>query len=617
MHPNQPKKPLPSGWRERLGALRNIPPLLGMVWATSPALVSASLALRLCRAAVPLAMLWVGKLIVDGVVRLLGAGNGDPGSIYLLVGLEFGLAIVGDWLGRGVAMCDSLLSDRFTNEISVRLIRHAATLDLVHFEDPEFYDTMERARRQTAGRMGLLAGLFGIAQDLVTLATLSAGLLVFAPWLLPLLTVAVIPSFIGESHFAGLAYSLFYRWTPERRELDYVRMLGASGQTAKEVKLFGLGDYLAERYRVLSERFLGEHRRLAVRRATTGGLLNVLGTGGYYAAYLYIIRGTLSGGFSVGDLTFLAGSFARSRGLIEELFRRVNEVSEQALYLQDLYDFFAMRPKVEAPPEGKTWLPAPRPISEGFEFRGVSFAYPGSGKTALRDVSLRLEPGQRIALIGENGAGKTTLVKLLARLYEPTEGEILLDGKLLREYDPARLRAEIGVIFQDYVRYDMKVWENIGLGRVESLEDRERIAASARSSQAEPVIEGLPKGYDTMLGRRFEGGSDLSAGQWQKIALARAYMRDAQLLILDEPTASLDARAEYEVFRRFADLTAGKMAVLISHRFSTVRMADRIYVLGAGGPGGGTVVESGSHDELVRQGGRYAELFELQAAGYR
>lgn len=617
MHPTPPRKPKPSGWRERWGALRNIPPLLGMVWATSPSLVTVSLALRLCRAAVPLGMLWVGKLIVDGVVGLLRAGNGDPGPIYLLVGLEFGLAILGDWLGRGVAMCDSLLGDRFSNEISVRLMRHAATLDLVHFEDPEFHDTMERARRQTTARMGMLAGLLGIVQELVTLASLSAGLLVFAPWLLPLLTVAVIPSFIGESHFAGLAYSLFYRWTPERRELDYVRMLGASGQSAKEVKLFGLGGYLAERYQALAERFLGEHRRLAVRRATTGGLLNVLGTGGYYAAYLYIIRGTIGGGFSVGDLTFLAGSFARSRGLIEDLFRRVSEVSEQALYLQDLYDFFAMQPKVEAAPEGKAWLAAPRPIRAGFEFRGVSFAYPGSGKVALRDVNLRLEPGQRIALIGENGAGKTTLVKLLARLYEPSEGEILLDGKPLREYDPGALRAEIGVIFQDYVRYDMKVWENIGLGRVESLEDRGRITASARSSQAEGVIAGLAKGYDTMLGRRFEGGADLSAGQWQKIALARAYMRDAQLLILDEPTASLDARAEYEVFQRFAELTEGKMAVLISHRFSTVRMADRIYVLGAGGSGGGTVVESGSHDELVRLGGRYAELFELQAAGYR
>jgi ATP-binding cassette, subfamily B, bacterial len=622
MHPPSPKKPLPSGWRERLGALRNIPPLLGMVWGTSPALVTASLVLRLCRAAVPLGMLWVGKLIVDGVVGLLRAGNGDPGPIYLLVGLEFGLAIVGDWLGRGVALCDSLLGDRFTNEVSVRLMRHAASLDLVHFEDPEFYDKMERARRQTAGRMGMLAGLFGMAQDLVTLATLSAGLLVFAPWLLPLLTVAVIPSFIGESHFAGLTYSLLYRWTPERRELDYVRMLGASGQTAKEVKLFGLGGYLADRYGGLAERFLGEHRRLAVRRATMGGLLNVLGTGGYYAAYLFIIRGTISGSFTVGDLTFLAGAFARSRGLIEDLFRRVSDVSEQALYLRDLYDFFEMRPKVEAAPEGKTWLPAPRPIREGFEFRNVSFAYPGSekagsgkpgtGKIALRDVSLRLEPGQRIALIGENGAGKTTLVKLLTRLYEPTAGEILLEGRPLREYDPAALRAEMGVIFQDYVRYDMKVWENIGLGRVESLSDRERIAASARSSQAEPLIDGLPSGYDTMLGRRFEGGADLSAGQWQKIALARAYMREAQLLILDEPTASLDARAEYEVFRRFSHLTEGKMAVLISHRFSTVRMADRIYVLG-----GGRIEESGSHDELVRRGGRYAELFELQAAGYR
>ncbi|HZO52929.1 MAG TPA: ABC transporter ATP-binding protein, partial [Bryobacteraceae bacterium] len=410
MHPPLPKRPEPSGWRERLGALRNIPPLLGMVWQTSPPLVLASLTLRLCKALLPLAMLWVGKLIIDRVVAFLGAGTGSLDQVYKLVGIEFGLAILSDWLGRGVAFCDSLLGDRFTNQVSVRLMEHASALDLSRFEEPEFYDKMERARRQTTGRLGLLSSLFTLVQDLVTLASLSAGLLLFSPWLLLLLILAVLPSFLGESHFAGLTYSLLYRWTPERRELDYVRLLGASIQSAKEVKIFGLGPYLAGRYQKLADRFFAENRRLAIRRATVGGALNIIGTGGYYLAYLFIIRSTLQGVLTIGDLTFLAGSFARSRALIEELFRRVNDVSEQALYLRDLYEFFEMSPQIEVPPEGVVWIPAPRPITMGFEFRNVSFAYPGSGRVALRDVSFRLETGQRVALIGENGAGKTTLV---------------------------------------------------------------------------------------------------------------------------------------------------------------------------------------------------------------
>jgi ATP-binding cassette subfamily B protein len=614
MHPPFPKRPEALEFSARVGALKNIPPLLAMIWGTSPPLLVASILLRLAKSGVPVAMLWVGKLIIDRVVAAAGAGGGGAAAeIYRLLALEFGLAVVGDVMARGVALCDSMLGDRFTNEISVRLMRHANALDLARFEEPEFYDKMERARRQTTGRLGLLAGLLGMAQDVVTLAAFSAGLAWFAPGLLALLAVAVVPMFLGETHFAGLAYSLLYRWTPERRELDYVRMLGASIQSAKEVKIYGLGDYLAERYRALAERFYRENRKLAVRRAGLGGVLNMIGTGGYYAAYAVILGRTLSGQLTVGDLTFLAGSFAQSRGLIEGLFRRMSDISEQALYLRDLYEFFEMRPSIEArPPEGREWLPAPRPVREGFEFDNVTFAYPGSGRVAVESVSFRLRPGERIALIGENGAGKTTLVKLLARLYEPTSGRILLDGRDLREYDPVDLRREIGVIFQDYMKYDMKANENISVGRIEAAGDQRRIESAAQKSLADQVIAQLPRGFETMLGRRFEGGADLSAGQWQKVALARAYMRDAQLVILDEPTASLDARAEFEVFRRFAELTRGKMAVLISHRFSTVRMADRILVLDRG-----RIIEEGSHEELVARGGRYAELFELQAAGYR
>lgn len=617
MHPPFPKRPEAPEFAARLGALKNIPPLVAMIWRTSPPLLVASILLRLAKSGIPVAMLWVGKLIIDRVVAAAGAdAGGGPGAaeeIYRLLALEFGLAVVGDLMARGVALCDSLLGDRFTNEISVRLMRHANALDLARFEEPEFYDKMERARRQTTGRLGLLAGLLGMAQDVVTLAAFSAGLAWFAPGLLALLVVAVVPMFLGETHFAGLAYSLLYRWTPERRELDYIRMLGASIQSAKEVKIYGLGGYLAERYRALAERFYRENRKLAVRRAGLGGMLNMIGTAGYYAAYAVILGRTLSGQLTVGDLTFLAGSFAQSRGLIEGLFRRMSDISEQALYLRDLYEFFEMRPSIEArPPEGREWLPAPRPVRAGFEFDNVTFAYPGSGRVAVEGVSFRLRPGERIALIGENGAGKTTLVKLLARLYEPTSGRILLDGRDLREYDPVDLRREIGVIFQDYMRYDMKANENIGIGRIEAAGDPGRIVSAAEKSLADQVIAQLPKGYETMLGRRFEGGADLSAGQWQKVALGRAYMRDAQLVILDEPTASLDARAEFEVFQRFAELTRGKMVVLISHRFSTVRMADRILVLDRG-----RIVEEGSHEELLAKGGRYAELFELQAAGYR
>ncbi len=604
-----PKRDAPTGWRERWSALSNIPPLLSMVWATSPPLLIASLALRLLRAMVPLGVLWVAKLIIDLVVAGLSSKNPDFAPVWPLVALEFGLAVAGDALGRGISLIDSLLGDRFTNQVSVKLMLHASRLDLVSFEDPTFYDKLERARRQTTGRIGLLSGLFTIAQDLLTLASLTAGLIWFYPWLLLLLVVAVLPTFLGETHFAGLAYSLLYRWTPERRELDYVRMLGASLQSAKEVKIFGLGPYLASRYRTLADRFYLENRRLAIQRASVGAALSLLGTGAYYAAYVVILQRTMAGSLTIGALTFLAASFARSRGLIENLFGAATSISDQALYLSDLYDFFRMEPGIRS---SKSALAPPRPIRSGFEFRNVTFRYPGSARPVLLNVSFHLQAGERIALIGENGAGKTTLVKLLARLYDPESGQILLDGVDLREYDVDQLRSEIGVIFQDYMRYDMLAKENIGFGRIEYVGEQTRIEASARKSLAHQVIADLPKGYDQMLGRRFDTGADLSAGQWQKIALGRAYMREAQLIILDEPTASLDARAEYEVFQRFAELTKDKMAVLISHRFSTVRMADRILVLEQG-----SILEQGSHEELLALSGRYAELFQLQAAGYR
>jgi ATP-binding cassette subfamily B protein len=607
-------------FRERFGALRNLGPLFRLVWAVSPWMTAANLGLRLVRAVLPVAMLYIGKLIIDEVVRLAGAGlafdgvegwlaSGELSTVVVLLIVEFGLAILSDTLGRAVALLDSLLGDLFTNETSVRLMAHAATLDLAHFEDADFYDKLERARRQTTGRMVLMSQVFSQAQNVVTILSFGVGLVVYAPWLILLLVLALVPAFLGEAHFNAQSYSLTYAWTPERRELDYLRYTGASDVTAKEVKIFGLNDFLTDRYRTLADAFYHANRSLAVRRAGWGAGLAAVGSLGYYAAYAVIVYRTVRGDFTIGDLTFLAGSFGRLRSLLEGLLTSFSTVAGQALYLDDLFSFFEITPQVASPADPR---PFPEPIREGFIFERVGFRYPGSDRWVLRDLSFELKAGEALALVGENGAGKTTLVKLLARLYDPDEGRILLDGHDLREYALADVRANIGVIFQDFVRYHLTAAENIAVGRIEARADRPRIENAAARSLADTVIEKLPERYEQVVGRRFKTGVDLSGGEWQKVALGRAYMRDAQLLILDEPTAALDARAEYEVFQRFKDLTEGKTAVLISHRFSTVRMADRILVLADG-----RLEEIGTHEELLAAGGRYAELFELQAAGYR
>jgi ATP-binding cassette subfamily B protein len=580
-----------------------------MVRATSPLLSVATLVLRFMAALFPLASLWVAKLIIDLVVRAIRSQPIDRSLVWKLLIIELLLAIGADVLGRLISLVDSLLGDRFTNHVSLRLMRHATSLDLVSFEDPVFYDQMERARRQTAARLGMLASLAGMAQQFLTLLSMLSAVILVYPWLLLLLIVATVPVFVGETRFALLNYSMLYRYTPERRELDYLRYLGASNESAKEIKIFGLGNHLADRSRALFDRFYAENKKLALKRTTEGALLNLAPTGAYYLAYALILVRALAGALSVGDLTLATGAFSRARSIMESLVSGLAGISEQSLFIKDLFDFFDTQPLIVSKPNA---LPVPHPIRSGFEFENVSFSYPGSDQKVLSNVSFRFDAGEKIALVGENGAGKTTLVKLLARLYEPTEGRILLDGIDLRDYSVDELRHEIGVIFQDYMRYDMLAAENIGFGRIDQLADEERVERSAEKSLAAPVIEKLPKNYRQMLGRRFEGGVDLSTGQWQKIALARAYMRDAQILILDEPTASLDARAEFEVYQRFVELTAGKMAILISHRFSTVRMADRILVLERG-----LIAEQGSHTELLALGGKYAELFELQAAGYR
>jgi len=612
--------PPPRSLRERFGALRNLPPFLKLVWRTSPGLTVGDLACRLIRAFLPVATLFTGKLIIDQVLRLAGSGHGGDtlrewlasgraDHLLVLLGLELALAVLSDVLGRVVSLLDALLSERFSNTTSIRLMEHAATLDLEDFEDSELQDRLDRARRQTMGRTTLMSQIFGQAQDLVTIASFAAGLVAYAPWLIVLLVLALVPAFLGEAHFNAQSYSLNYAWTPERRELDYVRQTGASVETAKEVKIFGLNAFLVERYRALSDAFYAANRRLAARRAGWGGVLTAVGTLGYYVAYALIAWRTVRGDFSIGDLTFLSGSFRRLRNLLEGLLIGFSQMAGQALYLEDLFSFFEIRPEIVSPPNPR---PVPVPIRDGFTFEDVGFRYPGAERFAVRHLTFTLHAGEVLALVGENGAGKTTLVKLLARLYDPDEGRIFLDGHDLREYDLAALRSNIGVIFQDFVRYHLTAAENIAVGRIEARHDRERIEAAAQASLADEVIGRLPGGYDQVVGKRFRGGVDLSGGEWQKIAIARAYMRDAQLLILDEPTASLDARSEFEVFQRFKELSEGKTAVLISHRFSSVRMADRILVLAEG-----QIEAAGTHQELLAAGGRYAELFELQAAGYR
>jgi ATP-binding cassette, subfamily B, bacterial len=618
--PDHTFNPGTQSFRDRLCALRNLRPYIGLVWQASPWLTTAALGLRLLRSLLPIAILYVGKLIIDDVV-VLAQTPGKPDTLralfeqgllnwlILLVFAEFLLAVIADVVGRIVSLIDGLLSERMSNVSTVRLMKHAAILDLEHFEDADFQDKLDRARHQTSGAMTLMVQLFNQAQDFVTVISFAAGLVFYAPWMICFLFLALLPSFLGEAHFNAQGYALDFSRTPDRREMDYLRQTASSAETAKEVKIFGIYEFLIERYMRLAMGLYGSHRTLAMRRASWGSVFSAIGTVGYYVAYGYIAWRTLAGQFSVGDLTFLAGSFQRLRGLMEGLLASFSSTAGQALYLKDLFSFFDVQPKIVSP---KSPRPFPNPIRVGFEFDNVGFIYPGAERWAMRHLSFKLHAGEVLALIGENGAGKTTLVKLLTRLYDPTEGRILLDGHDLRDYELPVLRSNVGVIFQDFVRYNFTAADNIAIGKIDARSDRDRIIKSAIRSQAAEVIDDLPEGYDQMIGKRFRNGIDLSGGEWQKMAIARAYMRQAEVLVLDEPTAALDARSEFEVFERFKELSAGKTALLISHRFSSVRMADRILVVA-----NGQVAEAGTHEELISQPGRYAELFELQAAGYR
>jgi ATP-binding cassette subfamily B protein len=597
-----------SGWRERVAALKNIPPVLSIVWQSGPSIVAGGLGFRLVGSLLPIAMLAVSRWIIDAIVAS-SKGQPLPGYFWKLVFLEFALAAFASVVGRATGYFDSLLADRFTRHVSVRVMQHASRLDLTSYEDPVFYDKLERARVQATDRIAMIHAMGTVMQQVITAVSFSVGLFIFSPWLLLILILCVVPAFLGESHFAFLGYSLNFRQTPVRRQLDYLRVLGASKDSAKELKLFGLSEFVSGEYQQLSNQIYDQNVKLAGRRFWAGSALSLLSSAGYYGAYAWVVYRTVSGELSIGTLTFLTGAIAGASSNIQSIFSTFSSIADQALFLTDLLEFFAVRPKVVSKPNA---IPAPRVIRDGFRFEDVCFQYPGSSRLILNRLNLHIGRGERIALIGENGQGKTTLVKLLTRLYDPTSGRILLDGVDLRDYDLEDLHSQIGVIFQDFMRYEMTARQNIAIGKINNADNDEAVDLAAHKSLADAVVRRLPKGYDQMLGRRFEGGVDLSGGEWQKVALARAYLRDPQVLILDEPTAALDARSEYEVFERFADLTEGKIALLISHRFSTVRMADRIVVLE-----GGEIVEEGSHDQLIELGGRYSGMFELQAANYR
>jgi ATP-binding cassette subfamily B protein len=597
-----------SPWRDRLRALRNMPPVLHILWESGRGVVSWGIGLRLIVAVLPFGITKVAALIIGDIAGVL-RGTALPSNFWHLVATEVVLNVLLGLITRAIDYSDSLLANRYTQHVSVRVMEQAARLDLTTYEDPLFYDRLERARVQATDRLAMIQQMGRLMQQVITTLVFSAALAWASPWLVLLLAAGVLPSFLGETHYAFLGYAKNFRQTPAKRQMDYLRQVAGSREGAKEVKLFGLNKFFTKRFQALADQIYVEDVSLSRSKLIVGGLLGIIGTLGYYGAYVYVIWRTLGGAYDIGEFTFLTASIQQASSNLQQVFSTASGIADQALFLTDLIAFFDMQPTVDSNPNG---LPTPERIQRGFEFRNVSFAYPGTDRTVLKNFNLTLSPRERIALIGENGQGKTTVVKLITRLYDPTEGQILLDGIDLREYSLEDLHRHIGVIFQDFMRFEMTARENIAVGRIDQPHQQSDIELAAHKSLADTVVSKLAGGYDQMLGRRFEGGVELSGGEWQKIALARAYLRDAQLLILDEPTAALDARSELEVFERFAELTEGKMALLISHRFSTVRMADRIVVLS-----GGRLLEEGNHQELMARNGLYASMFEMQAASYR
>jgi len=617
MRPNRLPETLPFEKGQRLKTLRNLGRLFGEMWNTSPGLMLGTIVLRLIVAVQPPLALLFTKFIIDEVVRQTGIGplgsdwleSGRLNTLGLFLLGEFALVFGRDLMMRAIQVLDALQGELHSNRVSIELMRHATELDLMHFEEASYQDKLERARRQAASRSTVLGQVFGQVQMVITAVALAIGLLVYAPLLILLMAIAILPAVWGEFRFNRLAYWLSHERSPERRQMEYLRQVGASADSAKEVKLFGLGNYLVGRFKTLADGIFIENRKLTIQRSAWGALLGTLSTVAYYGAFAYVVWRTLNGDFTIGDLVFLSGSFGQLNGYFQQILIGFTQIAGQALYLDDLYSFFDIKPTINEPASPK---PFPIPLKEGIVFDNVGFRYPASERWVIRNFNLTIKSGETVALVGENGAGKTTIVKLMTRLYEAEEGEITIDGIDIRDFSSADLRQHIGVIFQDFLRYSFTARDNIGVGRIEEAADLTRVTRSAEQSLANEVIDKLPNQYEQQLGKQFIGGQDLSGGEWQKLAIARAYMREAEIIILDEPTAALDARAEAEVFARFKSLSESATALLISHRFSTVRMADRIVVLEEG-----KVLENGTHQELMAMHGHYAELFELQAAGYR
>ena len=589
-------------------SLRYIPRFFKEIWATSPTLFLVNLFSRLINAFAPVVILLVGKLIIDEIIKQIAATNPDYDQLWRYVVLEFGITVLSDLISRLTSITDGLMGDLYNNRSSVTIIKKTGEISMAQLEDSEFYDKLERARTQTAGRVALMSNALGQAQAVISIATLIAGLIFYEPLLIILLALSIIPLFINEIKFSGQQYSLSRSWTSERRELDYLRYIGANDKTAKEIKLFGLSHFVADRFSGLSDRYYKINKDLTVKRSVYSAIFNSLGVICYYGAYVVIIRSVLVGELTIGELTFLSASFNRLRNSLQQFFSNFTRITESALYLKDYFDFIDMRTTVP----NATYLKIPKKLVSSITVKDLHFKYPGNRDAVLSGVSFDLKAGEKMAFVGQNGAGKTTLIKLLLRFYEPTQGEILMDGINIQRYKVEEYQQLFGVIFQDFFRYEFTLRENIAVGDIDKLGDQPKIENAARLSLATEVVDDLKKGYETQLGKRFKKGSELSGGQWQKVALARAYMKDAMVMVLDEPTAALDAKAEYEVFERFIDLTKGKTSIIISHRFSTVRMADRILVLE-----NGKILELGSHEELMARPKLYAELFDLQAQGYK
>ncbi len=599
----------PRGWRQYLGVFRYSRRAIELVWQTSRPLTLVLAAATLIAGLLPAAAAWVGQLIVDGVVAAINADNGIPPRLLWLVAIEGGIMAGIAGAQRAIQIVQSLLRAQLGQRVNVMILEKAQTLQLADFEDSEFYDKLTRARREASSRpLSLVNRTFGLIQNAISLASFAGLLLGFSPWAVAILVAAGLPQFFSEAKFSGDAFRLF-RWrSPDTRQQMYLETVLAREDSAKEVKLFQLGPLLLQRYRDIFRRLYREDRRLTLRRDLWGFGLGLIATLAFYATYGWIVMTTVAGRITLGQMTMYLSVFRQGQSAVSASLTAISGMYEDNLYLSNLYEYLEQPITVGTGEATEGVVPG-----DGLRFEAVSFRYPGSEADALRDVSLHLAPGHSIALVGDNGSGKTTLIKLLAGLYAPTAGRIRLDGTDLGDWDSQALRERIGIIFQDFMRYQLPVGENIGAGDVRHFDDESRWQRAARQGLAEPFIEAIPGGYHAQLGRWFRDGRELSGGQWQKIAVARAFMREgADILVLDEPTAAMDAAAEAEIFEHFRTLTHDRMAILISHRFSTVRMADEIIVIE-----GGRIIERGSHASLLDADGRYARLFRLQAAGYQ